>query len=98
MSARSQLSNALRLGPFGQKPRGHALHATALFACRSVHVRLWRPKGERRLPTGSLTADEVESVLNGVDVSTDLGIRDRAILETFYSAGIRYGELINLDV
>lgn len=56
------------------------------------------PKEERRLPTGSLTADEVESVLNAVDVSTDLGIRNRAILETFYSTGIRCGELINLDV
>jgi len=56
------------------------------------------PKEERRLPTGSLTADEVETVLNQVDVTTDLGIRNRAILETFYSTGIRCGELTELNV
>jgi integrase/recombinase XerD len=60
--------------------------------------KLQLPKEEKRLPTGSLTADEVESVLNAVDVTTELGIRNRAILETFYSTGIRCGELTALQV
>ena len=60
--------------------------------------KLQLPKEERRLPTGSLTAEEVESVLNEVDVTTKLGLRNRAILETFYSTGIRCGELVNLNV
>ena len=56
------------------------------------------PKSEERLPTSVLTVEEVESLLNVPDVKTKLGIRDRAILETFYSSGIRCGELVALDV
>lgn len=56
------------------------------------------PKAEQRLPTSVLTADEVESLLNATDVGTELGVRDRAIMETFYSSGIRCGELVALDV
>ena len=56
------------------------------------------PKSEERLPTSVLTIEEVESLLNVPDVKTDLGLRDRAIMETLYSSGIRCGELIALDV
>ena len=56
------------------------------------------PKSEERLPTSVLTIDEVESLLNAADVTTSLGLRDRAIMETFYSSGIRCGELVALDV
>jgi integrase/recombinase XerD len=64
----------------------------------NVAADLQLPKEERRLPTDVLTADEVESLLNQTDVTTPLGIRDRAILETFYSTGIRCGELVSLQV
>jgi integrase/recombinase XerD len=56
------------------------------------------PKTEHRLPEAVLSIDEVESVLAGPDTSTWLGIRDRAILEVFYSTAIRRMELINLHV
>ena len=56
------------------------------------------PKSEERLPTSVLTIDQVESLLNVPDIRTDLGIRDRAIMEVFYSSGIRCGELVALDV
>lgn len=56
------------------------------------------PKLEKRLPRAVLTASEAESVINQPDVTTPMGIRDRAILETFYSTGIRRLELINLTV
>ena len=56
------------------------------------------PQGEVRLPTSVLTATEVETLLNVPDITTRLGLRDRAILETFYSSGIRCGELVALDV
>ena len=56
------------------------------------------PKEEQRLPTTMLTAAEVERLLNQTDVATPLGIRDRAMLETFYSTAIRCGELVELDV
>jgi len=61
-------------------------------------INMELPKEERRLPTGSLSVAEVETVMNSVDVSTALGIRNRAILETFYSTGIRCGELTELNV
>ena len=56
------------------------------------------PKYSRRLPAQHLSLAEVEEVLAQPDVSTSAGVRDRAILETFYSTGIRRAELIGLDV
>jgi integrase/recombinase XerD len=56
------------------------------------------PKSEHRLPTSVLPADQIETLLNRADVSTPAGLRDRAILETLYSSGIRCGELVALDV
>lgn len=53
------------------------------------------PKKEQHLPD-TLTIDEVEQLLNFPDVSTTLGIRDRAILETLYATGLRVSELIKL--
>jgi len=43
-----------------------------------------------------LTEIEAEKVLAAVDVREPMGIRDRAILETLYSTGIRRMELIGL--
>lgn len=54
------------------------------------------PKLEARLPKHVLSVSEAEQVINRPDVTTWTGIRDRAILETFYSTGIRRRELINL--
>lgn len=45
-----------------------------------------------------LTCAEVECVINQANISTVLGIRDRAILEVFYSCGIRGSELIHLKI
>jgi len=56
------------------------------------------PKVERRLPESTLTAEEVEAVLAGPDVSTPLGLRDRAVLEVFYSSALRRSELIGLRI
>jgi len=64
----------------------------------NIAANLELPKEEQRLPTDVLTISEVESLLNQTDVQTPLGIRDRAILETFYSTAMRCGELIALDV
>jgi len=54
------------------------------------------PRRSARLPRAVLTADEVERILAIPDLRTPLGIRDRAILETFYSTGIRRSELAQL--
>lgn len=56
------------------------------------------PRLEKRLPKHVLTVSEVEQVLTQPNLTEPLGIRDRAILETFYSTGIRRMELINLSL
>lgn len=56
------------------------------------------PRRPQYLPQAVLTRSEVEQIINQPDVETLLGIRDRAILETFYSTGIRRMELVNLRV
>jgi integrase/recombinase XerD len=54
------------------------------------------PRLEHRLPKCVLTPSEADQVINQCNVNEPLGIRDRAILETFYSTGIRRMEMINL--
>jgi integrase/recombinase XerD len=54
------------------------------------------PKLEHRLPRHVLTAAEAEQVLAQCDTGDPLGVRDRAILETFYSTGMRRMELVEL--
>ncbi len=56
------------------------------------------PKKEHRLPEAVLSVEEVESILAGPDTNTDLGVRDRTVMEVFYSTAIRRSELINLRV
>ncbi|MBN2381595.1 site-specific tyrosine recombinase XerC [bacterium] len=56
------------------------------------------PRLEARLPQFVLTASEAEKILSLPDLTDPLGIRDRAILETLYSTGMRRMELINLSM
>jgi integrase/recombinase XerD len=56
------------------------------------------PKVEKRLPKHVLTAGEADRVLNQANVTDPLGLRDRAILETFYSTGMRRRELSGLKL
>jgi len=56
------------------------------------------PKLGHRLPKHVLSQQDAEEILSQTDVAQPLGIRDRAILETFYSTGIRRQEMVNLNV
>lgn len=56
------------------------------------------PKTGKRLPKFILSVSEVEQVLMTVDLEDPYGLRDRAILETLYSTGIRRMELVNLKL
>jgi integrase/recombinase XerD len=54
------------------------------------------PKTESR-SLKFLTAEQIETLLAQSDTSTVIGLRDRAILETFFSTGLRVSELAKLD-
>jgi integrase/recombinase XerC len=59
-----------------------------------VHVQA--PKAPRRLPA-TLDADQVASLL-AISGEDPLTLRDRAILELFYSSGLRLAELVGLNL
>lgn len=93
-------------------PLAWSTHAQALTAVRMLlawatrtkrlavnpAAELTLPRAPKRLPRAVLSEPEVERVLAVPDVTTPLGLRDRAILEVLYSTGIRRMELVGLDV
>lgn len=56
------------------------------------------PRKPGKVLPKSLSLDEVHAVLNVPDIADPLGIRDRAILETFYATGIRRAECARIDL
>lgn len=55
------------------------------------------PKIGRKLPD-TLDVHEIEAILQAIDHSTPDGMRNRAIIETLYSSGLRVSELVNLEL
>jgi integrase/recombinase XerC len=62
----------------------------------NVAVHVQAPKASRRLPA-TLDADQVASLLE-LSGDDDLTLRDRAMLELFYSSGLRLAELVGLNL
>ena len=56
------------------------------------------PKKEKTIPRTILTEKEMTRLLDQPNLSTRPGIRDRAILEVFYSTGVRLNELCCLTI
>jgi len=61
----------------------------------TVHIET--PHPEFKLPK-VLNTDEVDTLLNTPDVTTTLGLRDKAMLELMYATGMRVSELVNLNI
>jgi integrase/recombinase XerD len=80
------------------------LRAWFKWLARQNHIRdnpaaeLILPRTPRQLPKVLLSVAEMETVLNQPDVATPWGLRDRAILETLYSTGLRRMELARLTL
>jgi|TARA_B110000263_G_scaffold211546_1_gene194561 integrase/recombinase XerD len=55
------------------------------------------PKLIRKLPD-TLTFENIEKILKEIDLSTYEGTRNRAIIETLYSCGLRVSELVGLSI
>jgi integrase/recombinase XerD len=60
-------------------------------------VLLEAPKLKRALPD-VLTFEEIEAIIAAIDLSKPEGGRNKAILETMYSCGLRVSELVNLKI
>jgi integrase/recombinase XerC len=58
-------------------------------------VGLRAPKSPRRLPE-ALSPDEAQHLME-IDISQPLALRDKAMLELFYSSGLRLSELVSLS-
>ena len=85
-----------------QQGRLNPLRAWFKWLVREHHI-LYNPAAElvlprlpRQLPKVLLSVAEVEHILNQPDLTTASGIRDRAMLETFYSSAVRRMELARL--
>ncbi|HKJ06300.1 MAG TPA: site-specific tyrosine recombinase XerD [Flavobacteriaceae bacterium] len=55
------------------------------------------PKTGRKLPD-TLSLVEIDQLISSIDLSTETGERNRTIIETLYSCGLRVSELINLKI
>ena len=60
-------------------------------------VLLESPKTGRKLPD-TLSISEVDELIFAIDLSKNEGARNKAILETLYSCGLRVSELVNLKL
>ena len=63
----------------------------------NIFKTIRNPKKERKLPN-FLQPDELEAIFDSIDLSSDLGIRNRFIVELLYATGIRVSELTSLQV
>ena len=97
-------TNGRPLSHMNQKGRMSSVREFFKWLARRNHIpfnpasEIELPRQEKRLPRNVMTAAEVETVINGTDVKDQIGIRDRAILETLYSTGIRRMEIIELGI
>jgi len=91
------------LSPRSIHQRLSALRGLYNFLIREKHTEtnplagLRAPKMGRKLPR-DIEIDEIFQLLDGMPTNTPLEIRDRAILELFYSSGLRLAELAGLNL
>ncbi|HNW39297.1 MAG TPA: tyrosine recombinase XerC [Candidatus Omnitrophota bacterium] len=83
-----------------------ALRSFFRFLCREGYIKtnpilmLSSPKSEKRLPS-FMTEEEVYRLIESAFAKTPqdtAGLRDRAIMEVFYSSGLRISELVGLNL
>ena len=98
--------------PFKDKPLDIATQRNRLTAVVMFFRRLKRdkliprdpaaefelPRVPRRLPKAYLLVTEIEAMCRQTLLHGDTGVRDRAVIETYYATGIRRMELANLDI
>ncbi|MEM8866760.1 MAG: site-specific tyrosine recombinase XerD [Verrucomicrobiota bacterium] len=100
----SAWTSSLARAEYARASQSRKLSAVRMFARHLVREQVRAddfselaaaPKQARKLPE-VLTREEVEGLLNAPSATTPHGLRDRAILELFYSSGLRVSELSDL--
>ena len=61
-------------------------------------VEMQLPREEKRLPRHALSVSEAETVLEQSNIAKPVGLRNRALLETLYSTGLRRAEVLALEL
>ncbi|MEJ7805890.1 MAG: site-specific tyrosine recombinase XerC [Telluria sp.] len=95
-------SNGAPLSIMGQLGLLNPLTAWFRWMVRQNHLLhnpaadLELPKKPKSLPKTILSVQQVETIINQADPTILLGIRNRAVMEVFYSTGIRRMELMHL--
>ena len=101
---RYRQKNGKPLGVVTQRMRLGALQRFFAWLCREnrLHANpaadLELPRKQPRSLPKALSAEEVRVVMAVPNLTDPLGIRDRAILETFYATGLRRLEVTQLDI
>lgn len=92
--------------PLAVETQNHWLNSVASFFAwlTKQNLILYNPASDleysrapQRLPRALLSVQEIADVFNVTDLTTPLGLRNRAILEVLYSTGMRRAELCGLD-
>ena len=96
--------NGQPLGISTQRARLSTLKDFFAYLTKNNHLpanpasELELPRPEKRLPKEALTSEQIKKLLAIPNTRDPLGLRDRAILETFYSTGVRRSELTKLEL
>lgn len=96
------------IGELGMSPRSQARIVSGIksfFRYLSIESQITHdpsellesPRPGRRLPV-ILHVDEIDRILGAIDLSRQEGHRNRAIIETLYSCGLRVSELVDLRI
>jgi integrase/recombinase XerD len=97
-------TNGKPLGISTQRSRLGTVKDFFAYLVKSNHIpanpasELEMPRPEKRLPKEPLGLHQIESVIAVPNINDPLGLRDRAMLELFYSAGLRRSELARLTL
>jgi site-specific recombinase XerD len=73
----------------------HLEETGVIFISPASHIRM--PRFERKLQAVP-SYEEIEVLFNQADITTPVGLRNRAIMETAYSTAMRLGELISMNM
>lgn len=105
-SLMSEWTSDLAQSDYARSSQSRKLSTLRMFARHLVRENIRKddfteltsaPRASRKLPD-VLSIEEVERLLNAPSSQTPHGIRDRAILELFYSSGLRVSELCELQL